>query len=111
MSRSSHSKEISLAPCGRGQIARKRDQVRARRSRRCQALTRAPAARVRLSRKGRGERVALLETKKLAELRKLDRVPHALQWRARQDILQTTPRNIAAPERAARQCMPRDLCE
>jgi hypothetical protein len=43
--------------------------------------------------------------------RALDRVPHPLQWRARQDILKTTPRNIGAPERAARQCMPRDLYE
>jgi hypothetical protein len=43
--------------------------------------------------------------------RALDRVPHALQWQARQDILATTPRNIGAPERAARQCMPRDLYE
>ena len=43
--------------------------------------------------------------------RALDRVPHPLQWRARQDILESTPRNIAAPERAARQCMPRDLYE
>ena len=43
--------------------------------------------------------------------RALDRLPHALQWRARQDILALTPRNIAAPERAARQCMPRDLYE
>jgi hypothetical protein len=41
--------------------------------------------------------------------RALDRVPHAQQWRARQDILGSTPRNIGAPERAARQCMPRDL--
>lgn len=43
--------------------------------------------------------------------RALDRVPHPLQWRARQDILEATPRNIGAPERAARQCMPRDLYE
>jgi len=43
--------------------------------------------------------------------RALDRVPHPLQWRARQDILASTPRNIGAPERAARQCMPRDLYE
>ena len=43
--------------------------------------------------------------------RALDRVPHAQQSRARQDILKTTPRNIGAPERAARQCMPRDLYE
>jgi hypothetical protein len=43
--------------------------------------------------------------------RALDRVPHPAQWRARQDILQATPRNIGAPERAARQCMPRDLYE
>ena len=43
--------------------------------------------------------------------RALDRVPHALQWQARQDILAATPRNIGAPERTARQCMPRDLYE
>jgi hypothetical protein len=43
--------------------------------------------------------------------RALDRVPHPEQWRARQDILKATPRNIGAPERAARQCMPRDLYE
>jgi hypothetical protein len=43
--------------------------------------------------------------------RALDRVPHPEQWRARQEILEATPRNIAAPERAARQCMPRDLYE
>ena len=43
--------------------------------------------------------------------RALDRVPHALQWQARADILAATPRNIGAPERAARQCMPRDLYE
>ena len=43
--------------------------------------------------------------------RALDRVPHALQWRARQDIIEATPRNVGAPERAARQCMPRDLYE
>jgi len=36
----------------------------------------------------------------------LDRVPHA-----RQDMLNARPRNIGAPERAARQCMPRDLYE
>ena len=43
--------------------------------------------------------------------RALDRVPHPVQWRARLDILAATPRNIGAPERAARQCMPRDLYE
>ena len=43
--------------------------------------------------------------------RALERVPHQVQWRARQDILAATPRNIGAPERAARQCMPRDLYE
>jgi hypothetical protein len=41
----------------------------------------------------------------------LARVPHNVQWRARQDVLDATPRNIGAPERAARQCMPADLCE
>jgi hypothetical protein len=39
----------------------------------------------------------------------LSRVPHTEQWQARQDILTTTPANIGAPERAARQCMPRDF--
>jgi hypothetical protein len=43
--------------------------------------------------------------------RALARVPHHVQWRARQDILDATPANIGAPERAARQCMPRDLYE
>jgi hypothetical protein len=43
--------------------------------------------------------------------RALERVPHPEQWRARQGILDATPRNIGAPERAARQCMPRDLYE
>ena len=43
--------------------------------------------------------------------RALDGVPHPAQRRARQDILKATPRNIGAPERAARQCMPRDLYE
>ncbi len=39
----------------------------------------------------------------------LDRVPRHTQWQARQDILIATPDNIGAPERAARQCMPRDF--
>jgi hypothetical protein len=43
--------------------------------------------------------------------RALDRMPYPKQWQARQDILESTPRNIGAPERAARQCMPRDLYE
>jgi hypothetical protein len=43
--------------------------------------------------------------------RALDRVPHRVQWRARQDILEATPFNIGRPERAARQCMPRDFYE
>ena len=37
------------------------------------------------------------------------RVPREMQWQARQDILRATPRNIGAPERAARQCMPYDF--
>ena len=41
----------------------------------------------------------------------LDRVPRHTQWQARQDILIATPDNIGAPERAARQCMPRDFYE
>jgi|SRR5690242_18557112 hypothetical protein len=45
----------------------------------------------------------------LAKAVALDRVPHRQQWRTRQDILDATPRNIGAPERAARQCMPLDF--
>jgi hypothetical protein len=41
--------------------------------------------------------------------RALDRVPRKIQLQARQDILAATPRNIGAPERAARQCMPYDF--
>jgi hypothetical protein len=36
-------------------------------------------------------------------------VPHAAQWQARQEFLAAMPKNIGAPERAARQCMPVDL--
>ena len=43
--------------------------------------------------------------------RALDRVPHLTQWQARENILKSTPHNIGAPERAARQRMPRDLYE
>ena len=41
--------------------------------------------------------------------RALERVPHPEQWQARQMILSATPANIGAPERAARQCMPREF--
>ena len=41
--------------------------------------------------------------------RALDRVPQALHLLARQKILAATPRNIGAPEREARQRMPRDF--
>ncbi len=41
--------------------------------------------------------------------RALDRVPQPMQSRARQKILDATPRNIGAPEREARQRMPLDL--
>jgi hypothetical protein len=47
----------------------------------------------------------------LAKAVALDRVPHRVAWRTRQDILTVTPRNIGAPERAARQCMPLDFYE
>jgi hypothetical protein len=43
--------------------------------------------------------------------RALDVVPRRMQWQTRQDILERTPRNIGAPERTARQCMPRDFYE
>ena len=41
--------------------------------------------------------------------RALATVLHHDQWQARQDILETTPANIGAPELMARQCMPRDF--
>ena len=47
----------------------------------------------------------------LAKAVALDRVPHRQASSARQDILAATPRNIGAPERAARQCMPLDFYE
>jgi hypothetical protein len=43
--------------------------------------------------------------------RALAGVPQPVQIRARQKILATTPPNIGAPEREARQRMPRDLFE
>jgi hypothetical protein len=42
--------------------------------------------------------------------RALGAVPHRVQWRTRQRILDATPANIGAPERKARQSMPRDCC-
>jgi hypothetical protein len=39
----------------------------------------------------------------------LNRVPRHLASQTRQRILAATPRNIGAPERAARQCMPLDF--
>jgi hypothetical protein len=41
----------------------------------------------------------------------LDRLPHAEQLQVRARILAATPQNIGAPERAARQCLPRELYE
>ena len=41
--------------------------------------------------------------------RALDRMPREMQLQARQTILAATPRNIGAPEREARQCMPYDF--
>jgi hypothetical protein len=38
-------------------------------------------------------------------------VPRQVQWRVRQDVLDATPRNIGAPEREARGCMPLDFYE
>jgi hypothetical protein len=43
--------------------------------------------------------------------RGLAHVPQSMQAQARQTILKATPRNISAPEREARQRMPRDLYE
>ncbi len=39
----------------------------------------------------------------------LDRVPRRRALQVRQEILSATPRNIGAPERAARQCLPLDF--
>jgi hypothetical protein len=36
-------------------------------------------------------------------------VPQRVQWQTRQEILSVTLRNIGAPERATRQCMPIDF--
>jgi len=36
-------------------------------------------------------------------------VPRQTQWQVRQDILRAMPRNLGAPEREARQCMPLDF--
>ncbi len=41
--------------------------------------------------------------------RALDRVPGNVQRRARQTIIAALPRNIGAPERAARHCMPQEF--
>jgi len=41
--------------------------------------------------------------------RALAAVAHAAQWQARQEFLAAMPKNLGAPERAARQCMPLDL--
>ena len=43
--------------------------------------------------------------------RALDRMPHNVQRRARQDIIAAMPPNLGAPEREARLCMPADLYE
>ena len=40
--------------------------------------------------------------------RALDSVPREQQSQERADILKATPHNIGAPEREARQCLPRD---
>jgi len=36
-------------------------------------------------------------------------VPQRVQWQTRQEILSVTLRNIGAPKRATRQCMPIDF--
>jgi hypothetical protein len=41
--------------------------------------------------------------------RAIARVPRIVQWQTRQTILEATPANLGAPERAARQCMPLDF--
>ena len=43
--------------------------------------------------------------------RSVGRVPHPAQVKARETILAAMPHNISAPEREARQRMPRDLYE
>jgi hypothetical protein len=41
----------------------------------------------------------------------VDRVPRDRQFAARQQLLESTPRNITAPERAARQLMPNTFAD
>ncbi len=41
----------------------------------------------------------------------LDRVPRDVQRQARRAIIAATPRNLSAPEREARFCMPQDFYE
>ena len=43
--------------------------------------------------------------------RALGRVPRDMQRRERQKIVAATPRNLGAPEREARLCMPQDFYE
>jgi hypothetical protein len=43
--------------------------------------------------------------------RAVDVIPRETQWRARQAMLAATAASVGAPERAARQCMPRDFFE
>ena len=37
-------------------------------------------------------------------------ISHDKQWEARQKILTATPQSAGPPERAARECLPSDLC-
>ncbi len=37
-------------------------------------------------------------------------IPRDRQWEARQKILAATPQNAGPPERAARECLPGELC-
>jgi hypothetical protein len=42
---------------------------------------------------------------------KANDVPRDVQWHARQQLLKSTPRNVGAPERLAREFMPGELCK
>lgn len=43
--------------------------------------------------------------------RAVDMIPRETQRRVRQAVLEASPASLGAPERAARQCMPRDFYE
>ena len=86
-------------------IARYKAEKSLQRGRYCEVFElwrRCTSRRCRRQRACAGDHAACLK-------RALPAVPHGAQWQAREKILAATAKNIGAPERAARQCMPVDL--